>query len=343
MNPRISSRVSNLYVAAERKLHLAIGGNFLISTLLLAGGMGKLEAASDFRIPSGSKVVIGGIELTVPDSETEVRITPASGVRPSTNQKPERGREEKAQSCEGAGRLLLLSGDESGSRTVGKETLSLGVKSSGIGYGDFEKPLGPIGLQQTFSIGAEVGVLSFFSGSIAWRFSDHFGLRGGLNRFAYNIEEDLDDVSYSVKLKMQSEPLLLDFHPWSERSFRLSLGVLFNQNQLSAGATPTGSVEIGNNTYAPGAVGSLSLSIKQRPVSPYLGMGGNLFYFDRNHQWAFTHELGVAWTGKPKVGLSASGTGVPQSDLEKERQKIEDDISKLALLPFIKFGISFTF
>jgi hypothetical protein len=334
------SVVANLDSLVFGKHPRAAGRNFVLSALLLGGLSSRLQAASDFGIPSGMRVVVGSIELTVPEAEPEIALPQAVKERTSTSRKFSHQDVAKAPLGSRPTDSLTLRGDFSGSSTSAKDVLSLGVQSGG----------GTTALDQTvrtgpphpFSVGAEVGILSFFSGSVAWRFSDHFGLRGGFNRFGYKTSEDLDDVSYSLKLKMQSQPLLLDVHPWSERSFRLSFGVLFNQNQFSASANPTADVEIGNTTYTPAQVGSLNLSVKQRAVSPYLGMGGNLFYFDSTHQWAFTHEVGVAWTGKPKVSLSASGA-VPQADLENERQKISDDISKLVILPIIKFGINYSF
>ena len=340
IKPLNLSVLANLDSFVLGKHPIALGRNFLLSALVLGGVSGRLPAASDFGMPSGTRVVIGSVELTIPEVEAEIPFVQTQKERTATNRKSNQKHLAREQSGPSTPESLTLRGDSLGTSTAERDVLSLGVKS----VGDATAPdkafrSGPL---HPFSVGAEVGILSFFSGSVAWRFSDHFGLRGGFNRFAYDISEDLDDVSYSLKLKMQSQPLLLDVHPWSERSFRLSFGILFNQNQFSASASPTADVEIGNTTYTPAQVGSLNLSVKQRAVSPYLGMGGNLFYFDNNHQWAFTHEVGVAWTGKPKVSLSASGA-VPQADLESERQKIADDLSKLVILPIIKFGISYSF
>jgi len=339
MKPLNLSAVVNLDPPVFGKLSLAMGRNFVLSALVLGCVSARLPAASDFAIPSGTRVVIGSFELTVPESEPETQVSEAPKERISASRRSNQKAMAKEQSGSRPVGSLTLQGDLSGLSASDKEVLSLGAQFDGNSSLDPTPRSGPL---HPFSLGAEVGILSFFSGSVAWRFSDHFGLRGGLNRFAYDVSQDLDDVKYSLKLKMQSQPLVFDMHPWSMRSFRLSIGVLFNQNQLSASATPTTDVEIGNTTYTPAQIGALSLSIKQRAVSPFLSMGGNLFYFDSRHQWAFTHEVGVAWTGKPKVSLSASGA-VPQADIESERRKIADDLSMLVILPIIKFGINYSF
>jgi hypothetical protein len=292
IKPLLLAVVANLDPIVLGRHRVAIGRSFLLSALVLGGVAGRLQAATDLGMPAGTRVVVGSVELTIPEAEPEIPRLQAEKERTATNRKPNQKHRAKDQSGPSSAESLTLKGDSFGSATAEKDLLSLGVQAVGdVTAPDRAFRSGPL---HPFSVGAEVGILSFFSGSVAWRFSDHFGLRGGFNRFAYDISEDLDDVSYSLKLKMQSQPLLLDVHPWSERSFRLSFGILFNQNQFSASASPTADVEIGNNSYTPALVGSLNLSVKQRAVSPYLGMGGNLFYFDNNHQWAFTHEVGVA-------------------------------------------------
>ena len=340
MTSSLQAFVENPVSASPQKRALRAGARLLSPALALAGLVLSLQPAAALDLPAGTKVLIGSFELTVPESDSGNRAAEMPRDEPGTGRKfnPRHLGDRKPAASHGA--PLVLAGGPSDPLEAGQDVFSLAVHpSDGASFSG--RTFGS-GQSHPFTVGAEAGLLSFLSGSAAWRLSDHFGLRGGFNRFAYSLSEDLDDVGYSIKLKMQSEPVLLDVYPWSARSFRLSFGVLLNQNQLSASATPSTNVEIGNTTYTQADVGSLNLSIKQRAVSPYVGMGGNLFYFDSGHQWAFTHEAGVAWTGKPKVGLSASGP-LPSADLEIERQKLADDLSKLVLLPIIKFGISYTF
>lgn len=198
------------------------------------------------------------------------------------------------------------------------------------------------------TVGAHLGLPTFYGASLGWRFSDHFGVRTGFDRFTFSRGESLSDVTYNIKLKMQSEPLLVDLYPWKNHSFRLSAGILFNQNSLKASLTPTDEITLGGQTYSnpvASGVGSIDLKVKQRSVCPMVTVGGNLFYFDSAHQWAFSSEAGAFFAGKPDVQLSTTSTDPTIiQDVEAERQKIKDDIgSKLNIIPLVKFGVSFSF
>ena len=198
------------------------------------------------------------------------------------------------------------------------------------------------------TVGAHVGLPTFYGASLGWRFSDHFGVRTGYDWFTFSRAESLSDVTYDVKLKMQSEPFLVDLYPWKNHSFRLSAGILFNQNSLRASLTPMDEITLGGQTYpdpVAAGVGSLNLKVKQRSVCPMVTLGGNLFYFDSAHQWAFSSELGAFFAGKPDVQLSttSSDQAIIQN-VEAEKQKIKNDIgSKLNIIPLLKFGVNFSF
>lgn len=307
-------------------------------TLVLFGADLKATAS---EISPGSRFVIGSVELTVPEVDTEAPPLQEQATETNETKLRGRGRTREKRETPARSELLTLSGEMLRQTVADRDVLALSTSAPNNTTlsEDFNQPAS----DHPISLGLEAGVFSVFSASAAWRISEHFGIRVGLNRFAYDTSDALDDVSYSIKLKLQSEPVLLDFHPWPQRSFRLSLGILLNQNRISAAATSNTDVEVGNSTYSGSDLGTLNLSIKQRAVCPYVGIGGNLFYFDSDHRWAMTQEIGVAWTGKPKVSLSATGTGVSSADLEQERRNLSEDLSKVTFLPMAKLGISFSF
>ena len=154
--------------------------------------------------------------------------------------------------------------------------------------------------------------------------------------------------SYNAKLRLQSEPLTLDFFPWKNHSFRISAGIAFNQNQLTGVGNSTTDVEIGDNTYTPDELGTLKLSIKQQAVCPYLAIGGNLFYFDKAHHWSLAGEIGVMFTGNASVKLASTG-GDPAvadalaADIEKERKQIENKLNDYKFWPVAKLALSYSF
>ena len=156
-----------------------------------------------------------------------------------------------------------------------------------------------------WTLGIEGGTTGFGAAG-SWRFSDHFGLRAGADYLESSQSgTELGNLSYDVKLRLLSEPLTLDLYPWKKHSFHVSVGLLFNQNQLTGSATDSGAI------IPPASLGTLNLNIEQQPVNPYLSIAGNFFYFDHAHHWALGGELGVAYTGDATVSWTRSGPSTP--------------------------------
>lgn len=201
---------------------------------------------------------------------------------------------------------------------------------------------------QPFSLGAEAGTTGF-GGAASWRFADHLGVRAGMNYFSYTDKtREVEGIKYNAKLKLMSEPIGIDFYPWKARSFRITAGVLINQNQLE-GVVPQDQVfgrtfiDINGTLQDSAAIGDLNMKVKQLAVSPYLAIGGN-FYFDKAKRWSLSGELGVAYTGSPDVTLTTGNPGtVPQQDLNAEARQIEDAAKKFQFYPILKLGVNFSF
>lgn len=195
---------------------------------------------------------------------------------------------------------------------------------------------------QPFNIGVEGGTLGL-GGSVSWRFADHFGVRGGINYFSYSDNENIEGTQYDADLQLQSFPLGFDIYPSRSSSFRVTLGILLNQNELE-GQTPLGQpVELNGNTYVDASL-ALRLQAEQEPISPYIAIGGNL-YFDKAKHWSLGYELGVAYTGEPEVTLTRTGAANPglDADMEAERQQLEDKFSDFKLYPIVKVSVNFAF
>ncbi len=215
-----------------------------------------------------------------------------------------------------------------------------------------------------FTISAEGGTTGL-GGSASWRFSDNFGIRGGVNYFSYDTEEfayttgstgpspDVDQ-KYSVSLRLLSEPIALDYYPSAKSSFRVSLGVLINQNQFTANVQNSG---VSGSTFVfngidylqSGFTNGVDLEIKQQTLSPYLSVGGSI-YLDKAKHWSLSGELGVAYTGSPKVSLTApnhdtafDSTPDFANDVSAEESKIEKDAEDYKFYPIVKIGVSYSF
>jgi len=151
-------------------------------------------------------------------------------------------------------------------------------------------------------------------GAANWRFSNHFGVGGGFDYFRYSYSGTIEDINFDARLRLMSEPATLDLYPWKRSSFHISVGALFNQNHLTG--TANGTITINGTTYNNTTA---TLDIKQQVVDPYVGIGGNL-YFDRGHHVSLGGELGVAYTGDPRVSFNMPAA-TPQ-DQQYEQNKI---------------------
>ena len=284
-------------------------------------------------------VQIGGISLTIPE---DFPTSPTKRAESSTSSSADaESLRNSVASREAEPEILVLNGAEKG------DAGGVLILKTSVDYPrDSSRPPVPMSeLPHRFSVGANVGLPTFFGASLGWRFADHFGVRSGFDWFTFSRSAELSDVTYDVKLKMQSEPLLLDLYPWKNRSFRISAGVLFNQNQLKAQLTPSSLITLGQDTYLPADVGTLHLRVKQRPVCPMFTLGGNLFHFDSAHHWALAGELGAFFSGKPKVQLRTTSTDpLVIGSVADEQRKIEEDIgNRLSIIPVLKLGVNFSF
>ena len=202
-----------------------------------------------------------------------------------------------------------------------------------------------------------------FGGSASWRFVDHFGVRAGFNYFSYSssgekfLGEQIESVDIGgnvvgvakidTKLSLMSEPLGLDKnYPWKKSTFRITVGILFNQNEQTGVVTADpvfGQTfyRIGNSPYGydSASIGDLNLKAEQQPVSPYISIGAS-YFFDKAKHWSLNGELGVVYTGTPDVTLT---TGTPNSgvlaDLNTEAQRMADGAWKF--FPILRLGVNY--
>ena len=202
---------------------------------------------------------------------------------------------------------------------------------------------------QPWTVGAEVGTPGI-GGFGSWRFSDHLGVRAGFDYFQWTENNlSIGDFRYSTKLRLMSEPLTLDIYPWQSHSFHVSVGMMFNQNQLTGTSSGFGPVTIGGQTFTFSDLGVLDLKIQQQVVNPYLSIAGNFLYFDHAHHWALGGELGVAYTGTPNLSLTSSGAlsggghDAINAALGQEKQKAQDWANQFTWFPVVKLMVTYSF
>ena len=178
----------------------------------------------------------------------------------------------------------------------------------------------------TTGIGADVGfgVLPTVSARI------------GYSALNWSHDTSTSNVNYNGHLKLSNANGFLDFHPLGP-TFRLTGGVILNNNKYEATGRPTG-----------GLPGSFNATVKpSRSAAPYLGIGwGNVSGTGVN----FYSDLGVMFMGSPKAtlnadcsGLSASQCASLQSQAAAEQSRLEDDLKRFKAYPVLNIGFTIGF
>ena len=190
-----------------------------------------------------------------------------------------------------------------------------------------------------FGLGVKAGTLGFgVEGTFG--LSESVNLRAGVNSYSVTGDETASDIRYDGKLELRTLALLLDWHPFAG-TFRLTAGLMKNDNALRLTATPTASQTIGGTSYTPADIGTLSGDVTFKSTAPYAGIGwGNAA---RRGRFGGVFEIGAMFQGKPKVSLRASGGLVSQADLNAEAQEAQTDLDDFKIYPVISLGLSFRF
>jgi hypothetical protein len=170
-------------------------------------------------------------------------------------------------------------------------------------------------------------------------------VRVGGNYMHLRFSGKIKDVDYGVELNMASVPLMLDYHPFYN-NFRITGGVMYNNNRASLDGNLNDVQKIGDHEYTPEEIGTLTGSVDFRKFAPYIGIGfGNAVGPDTS--WNFVFDLGIMFQGVPGISLTADGTmsGDPtfQADLAKEEANVQDEADKFQFYPVLSIGISYQF
>ena len=196
----------------------------------------------------------------------------------------------------------------------------------------------------SFALAAKAGTLGFGLEGIA-RLNSRLNAKAGVNAFEYDYDDTESDVEYALELELLTFSLLLDWFPF-ENPFRISAGLLINQNGLNLNAKSTATYTIGEDTYSLAEVGSLNGELDFNDAAPYIGIGlGNPFGSEGN--WSFAVDAGVMFQGSPDVDLSADGTLANNAsflaDLAREEENLQSEIDEYDMYPVISVGISYRF
>ena len=172
-------------------------------------------------------------------------------------------------------------------------------------------------------------------------------LRTGVHLLSYGASTHKSGIPIAYDLSLRSLPLLLDWFPLDDGSgFRISSGVIINNNKYTANAEPAASYNIGSGVYTIAQTGKINGDVTFSKLAPYVGIGwGNPFTAES--RLSFSFDLGIAFQGKPDVSMVASGPIAAdpafQANLRQEENDIKKEIDMFKYYPVISVGIAYMF
>ena len=165
--------------------------------------------------------------------------------------------------------------------------------------------------------------------------SDDFAARGQFNVFKQSFSGDVGDFgagsTLTVDLGLSSVQLVGDWYP-SDGGFRVSGGVVFNNNKITINGT---GATVGTATNQ-----TVNAEIKMSDsLSPYLGVGYSTRPKDASG-FGFNFDLGVMFQN-PKVTITAAGASA--ADIAAQEATVLDAVNKLKTMPVFGIGVSYAF
>ena len=210
-------------------------------------------------------------------------------------------------------------------------------------------------------IGVQAGLLGL-GVSAGLDVSEKFAVRAQLHSFDYSYDRAEAGNDYTGDLALSSTALLADWHPGGP--FRLTAGLVFNNNELAVDASST-SLELGGGRYD----GDLHVRLTFEQMAPYAGIGWST---RRDKQGIGVNvDLGVLFQGTPEVtadgearapgigacGLSVAADGTAtltgsvcneafadlRSDVMREHSELTDALENLEVYPVAAIGLVYRF
>lgn len=172
--------------------------------------------------------------------------------------------------------------------------------------------------------------------------------RLGFNFGKIDVNRTDSGINYDSQLNLSSVQLFGDYYPFSSSGFRVTGGLVAQNNKFSVTSKPsgTGTYTIDNTIYPISAVGSLTGEYKYgNSIAPYVGIGIGK---STNDGFGFNADLGVMFTGAPKVTLNASNptfntNPITRTQLDNQVRQTENDLKGFNVYPVLSIGLSYGF
>jgi len=175
--------------------------------------------------------------------------------------------------------------------------------------------------------------------------SESVNIRLNVNGFKYSTTTNQNNIDYTATASLLTAGILMDYYPMKSNQFRMSIGTYYNGNNFDFDASLSNPITINGVNYNSSSLGSLNMKTLTNKFAPYIGIGCG----EKGHEkgWGLTADVGVLYHGTPIVDATVKTTSTSpatiQADVEAERVKLQDTLSKYSVYPVIMVGASYSF
>jgi hypothetical protein len=195
---------------------------------------------------------------------------------------------------------------------------------------------------ETISFSPEISSLGY-GAEVNVQINDKLSVGLGGNMFDYDTTETIDGIDYDIDVGFETFGPHFQYQPLG-KGLMLFGGVRVNNNEIDLLTNPTVDITIGNQTYTATDVVEVRGKVDFNDYSPLVGVGYQKMLGDN---LSLSGKLGVLYHGTPEVTVNASGPLSNDStfltELERERQNIENDISSQKYYPVVSLGVDWRF
>ena len=175
--------------------------------------------------------------------------------------------------------------------------------------------------------------------------------RFGINYYKHDFDKRSGGINYDADAKLQTFDALFDWYAFTDTQFRLTGGVVYNGNEVTARARPNSDdrYTINGRSFSAAEVGTLDGDVDFRKAAPYFGIGwGNAL--TPNRRWNFSADLGAFYQGKGQVNLIARGCATAQvtclllaREVAVEEARLTTELADHKFFPVLRASVSYRF
>lgn len=180
-------------------------------------------------------------------------------------------------------------------------------------------------------------------GELSLRPNRYLGVRVGGHYLSMTRSATIEGIAYDLTPRLQNGTAIVDLHPLGS-ALHLSGGLVWNSNRGTVVAQLTGPVTVGNATYQPADIGTLSGLVEYRTkYAPYAGLG-----LGGRGRISVLFDVGVVFSGFPQVSLTGGSSLTGQAkvvfdqNVAAEVQQIQTEIESrkyLKYTPVVSLGL----